>query len=144
MKRNIPVLSCLLMFAACDMTVLAAEDPLVPSGTLSAGRSTAMTSDSPYYDPGSDLTLINDSHYDFYDIAIAEVGDPIWSENLLGSEPLFPGEELTVQNLACGVYDVMIVDHTDTVCVLEGFSLCHGDDLTTWVTDYDLAGANCE
>ena len=36
------------------------------------------------------------------------------ARDLLGDDPLYPGEELTIENLSCGTYDLLIIDDTDS------------------------------
>jgi len=141
MKTTIFILSLLLSFAAsCVVETDPYYDPYYDDG----GVSVILTPADPYYELGSDLTVINDSSYDFYELSIAEIGDAVWSENFLGGDALLPDEQITLENIACGVYDVLIIDDTEAACVLEDFSLCDGDNVVTSVTDYDLAAAYCD
>jgi hypothetical protein len=96
----------------------------------------------PYYQSGSELTVMNDSSYDFYEIALSRVGSAFWSEDFLRGNPLFPGESITIADMGCARYDILIVDHTGTACELYDFDLCLTDHFVA-VNDYDMSGANC-
>ena len=80
----------------------------------------------------STLTIANESDYVFVDLAVRGAGDFDYSANLLGSAPLFPGQEVTVI-LDCDTYDVFIEDDAAGQCELTGLSLCFDDAL--WVVD---------
>src|SRR5678809_827185 len=58
----------------------------------------------------SSLTIDNQSSYSLFEIHVAQVDDPNWGPNLLGSEPLDPGEQLVITSIDCDTYDVDIID----------------------------------
>ncbi len=123
-----------LLFSGC----IIAEDPYYePAPGVIVVEPT-----DPYYEDGSDLTILNDSSYDFYEISLSRVGSAFWSGNYLGSNPLFPAESITLHNIGCARYDILIVDHTGTACELYDFDLCLNDSFVA-VNDYDMSGANC-
>ena len=80
----------------------------------------------------SSLTIVNGSDFVIDEIRVAEISDPSYGPNLVGSEALFPDEEITVF-LECGTYDVLIVDELGASCELLGFDLCFDDEV--WVVD---------
>jgi hypothetical protein len=80
----------------------------------------------------STLTIENDSDFVLTEVQIAAIDDPTWSGNLL-SDVLFPGESLTVVDIDCGTYDVMVVDETGVECVLTDLDLCFTDGV--WSVD---------
>lgn len=81
-------------------------------------------------DDDSSLTIANESSFVFTEIRVAFAGDR-FGANLVPGD-LFPGESVSV-SLDCDVYDVQIVDDTNTVCELLDLSLCFEDAI--WVVD---------
>lgn len=83
----------------------------------------------------STLTIANDSSFFIDEIHLAEVSDPNWGPDLIGD--LAPGEEVTIVDITCGTYDVLVVDETGVECELGNLDLCFNDDI--WViTDLTL------
>ncbi len=82
-------------------------------------------------DDDSSLTIANESSYTFVDLAVRGVGDIDFSDNLLRSGPLFPGQDITVL-LDCGDYDVFVEDDAQGQCTI-AVDLCFDDAL--WVVD---------
>jgi hypothetical protein len=78
----------------------------------------------------SSLTIINDSDYVISEVHLAPVDSRSWGPNLVPDE-LFPGEELVITNIACDLYDVLVVDEFGVDCVLAEIDLCFTDDV--WV-----------
>jgi hypothetical protein len=78
-------------------------------------------------DGDSDFTVFNDSSYVLTEVRLAEVSDPNWGPNLL-PQPLFPGDSVTVSNIECGNWDIMVVDNTGVDCVLGDVDLCFDSD----------------
>ena len=84
-------------------------------------------------DGDSSLRVHNESSYDLVEIRLAEVHSTSWGSNLLGGDPLLPGESITVTSIECGKYDVLVVDHTGVDCTLGNLDLCFNDE--EWVVD---------
>jgi hypothetical protein len=80
----------------------------------------------------STLTVSNDSSFFIDEIHLAEVSDPSWGPDLVGGS-LAPGEDVTIVDIDCGTYDVLVVDETGVECELQNFDLCFDDGL--WVID---------
>src|SRR5262245_61675896 len=83
-------------------------------------------------DGDSSITVVNDSSYLIIQLHVADVGDRSWGPNLLGNDILRPQESITIV-VDCGTYDVLVVDDTDTECILGNLDLCFED--TDWVID---------
>ena len=84
-------------------------------------------------DGDSTITVTNVSDYDIYDLFVAEVGDRNWGPDLLGSGVLERrGDSITIA-VECGTYDVLVVDDTETECILGNLDLCFED--SEWVID---------
>jgi len=83
-------------------------------------------------DGNSTLTVSNRSSYFLEQIHLAEVGNPSWGPDLIDGA-LAPGEDLTILDLACDTYDVLVVDETGVQCELSGLDLCFDDG--HWIVD---------
>ena len=84
-------------------------------------------------DGDSSITVTNVSDYDIYDLYVAEVGDRNWGPDLLGGGVLERrGDSITII-VDCGRYDVLVVDDTETDCILANLDLCFED--SEWVID---------
>jgi hypothetical protein len=99
---------------------------------------TALTACGGGDDPGdSSLTIDNGSSYILLEINVSPVDEASWGPDLLGSETLDPGDSLVIE-LDCDVYDIRILDDTNTECILESVDLCFED--AAWeIDDTELA-----
>ena len=95
----------------------------------SAATGCVITSD----DGDSSLRLHNQSSYALVEVRLAEVHSSSWGPNLLGGDPLFPGETIGITSIECGRYDVLVVDDTGVDCTLGNLDLCFNDE--QWVVD---------
>ena len=84
-------------------------------------------------DGDSSLTVENRSDYAIYEAYIAEQNQPDWGPELLGGVVLYPGEDLTIFDIDCGTYDVLVYDEIGAECELNNISLCYDDSY--WVID---------
>jgi hypothetical protein len=80
-------------------------------------------------DSDSSLTVNNDSSYNIDQLYVTDSGDKHWGPNLLGTEPLDPGDSV-ILDIVCGTYDVLMVDDTGAQCEVDAISLCFDD--ATW------------
>ena len=83
-------------------------------------------------DGDSTLTVSNRSSYWLDEIHLADVNDPSWGPDLVDGS-LAPGEDLTIFDIECGRYDVLVVDETGVECELANLDLCFDDG--QWVVD---------
>jgi hypothetical protein len=90
-------------------------------------------------DDDATLTVHNHSSHVLTEVRLAEVDDRDWGPNLL-PEVLYPGEDLTIVDIDCDDYDVLVVDEDDVECVLADLTLCFDDE--SWVID-DVTLALC-
>ena len=81
-------------------------------------------------DSDSTLLVVNDSDFVIEDLFLTEVDNPNWGSDLLGSDALFPDEEI-VLGVDCDFYDVLVVDETGLECEINDIDLCFND--ATWV-----------
>lgn len=87
--------------------------------------------------PDSRLTIVNESSYAIYEIRIAEVGETVFSSDLLAGDVLLPGQSLDIY-VYCDVYDILVIDEDGYECVLPGLDLCF-DDAVWVIDDFELA-----
>lgn len=83
-------------------------------------------------DGDSTLTVSNRSSYWLEELHLADVNDPSWGPDLV-SGALAPGEDITIVDIACGRYDVLVIDETGVECELNSLDLCFDDG--QWVID---------
>jgi len=69
--------------------------------------------------PGMSIRIFNVSSSVLLEVRVAEIDSPAYGPNLV-PEGLFPGESIDV-SLACGIYDVLVVDRFSLFC--EAFSV---------------------
>jgi hypothetical protein len=72
------------------------------------------------------LRVINRSDFAIVEIHVTPVGSPTWGPNLLGDDPLEPGESL-VLGVACDFYDALLVDEDGVDCEIRDLDLCLND-----------------
>lgn len=89
----------------------------------------------------SDLELVNDSSWDIYEIYLAPSEDDEWGPDQLGEDVLESGESLTLTEIPCGDYDILLIDEDGDECTLEAVDLC--GDSAEWVID-DEELLSCE
>lgn len=78
-------------------------------------------------DDDSTLTVDNLSDYAIYELYLTEEDNPSWGPNLLGSQPLFPGEIIVIDDIDCDFYDALLVDEDGVECELLSVDLCFDD-----------------
>jgi hypothetical protein len=76
--------------------------------------------------PDATLRVQNSSDFSIVDLRLTSVGSSTWGPNLLGNNPLDPGESLTL-GVDCDFYDAMLVDEDDVTCELNDLDLCLND-----------------
>ena len=81
-------------------------------------------------DDDSSLTIHNHSDFVLAEVHLAEIDDPTWGPNLL-PRLLYPGDDLVIVDIDCGVYDVLVVELGGIECELYGLELCFDDE--DWV-----------
>ena len=86
----------------------------------------------------NEFIISNRSDFVLEEVHLAEVNDPTWGPNLL-PDVLFPGEDLVIFDIACGSYDVLIVDEFGTSCELIDNDLCFNDTDRWTITNTTLA-----
>jgi hypothetical protein len=82
-------------------------------------------------DSDATLTIHNHSDQVLVEVHLAERSDD-WGPNLLPSA-LYPGEDLVIDDIECGEYDVLVIDENGIDCELRDLHLCFSDE--GWVID---------
>jgi len=72
----------------------------------------------------SDLTVTNSSSFDIQELYLTFSTSSGWGANHLGSNPLLPGESITLAGISCDTYDVLLVDQTGAKCEHDNLNLC--------------------
>jgi hypothetical protein len=81
----------------------------------------------------NELEIQNRSDFVILEVHIAQINDPTWGPNLL-PEVLFPGDELEIEDIPCGDYDVLVIDEHGVNCELTNARLCFETEIE-WVID---------
>lgn len=97
---------------------------------LAAGAALAAKSDSK-------VVFVNQSSWSINELYFAPTRDEDWGEDHLGKHTLDQGDQLTLTGVACGTWDVRVVDEDGDECIIENVALC--GDTDKWVIrDDDL------
>lgn len=91
---------------------------------LAGGAADAARSDS-------EVTMVNRSSWDIYEIYLSPVEDDEWGDDLLEDDVLVSGDSVLIYDIPCGDYDILLVDEDADECILEGVGLC--GDSEEWV-----------
>lgn len=108
--------------SVCVLTLLAM---LVAAGAAEARRS------------DSDVTFVNRSSWDIYEIYLSAVDEDEWGPDQLEDGILESGASFLLHSIPCDDYDVLLIDEDGDECTLEGVDLC-GDSEEWVITDEDL------
>ena len=73
----------------------------------------------------SDITIHNDSSWVLTELYLSSIDDDEWGPDQLGDEVIESGEQFTLSEIPCEVYDVRVVDEDDDVCILNDVALCN-------------------
>lgn len=96
----------------------------------SAGAALAAKGDSK-------VIFVNQSSWSINELYFAPTRDADWGEDHLGQHTLDRGDRLTLTGVACGTWDVRVVDEDGDECIIENVALC--GDTDQWVIrDDDL------
>ena len=87
-------------------------------------------------DHDSSVTLVNRSAYAIHHIQMTPLGARTWGGDMLRGDVLLPGEQVTIL-VACGTYNMRLVDEDGGQCVVPNVDLC--DEDAEWIiTTRDL------
>jgi hypothetical protein len=85
----------------------------------------------------SDVTFVNRSSWDIYEIYLSAVDEDDWGPDQLEDGILESGGSFLLHGIPCDDYDVLLIDEDGDECVLEDVDLC-GDSEQWAITDEDL------
>lgn len=108
-----------------SVCVLALLAMLVAAGAAEARRS------------DSDVTFVNRSSWDIYEIYLSAVDEEEWGPDQLEEGILESGASFLLHSIPCDDYDVLLIDEDGDECTLEDVDLC-GDSEQWVITDEDL------
>lgn len=84
----------------------------------------------------ANVTFINQSAWDIYQIYVSPANEDHWGEDQLDAEVLEHGDSLILSNVPSGRWDVLIIDEDNDECIIKN-TLIEADD--TWeITDEAL------
>lgn len=91
----------------------------------------------------SEITIRNDSSWVLHELYLSSVDDEEWGPDQLGSEVIGQGDEFTLTDVPCEVYDVRLVDEDGDVCILDAVALCNHE--ASWdITNRELLGCQAD
>jgi hypothetical protein len=86
--------------------------------------------------PSASLRVTNHSDFKIVELRVTTVNSATWGPNLVESDPLFPGDDITL-DVSCGFYDVLLVDEANVDCELHDLDLCLND------ADFVITNSTC-
>ncbi|HVV87076.1 MAG TPA: hypothetical protein VHE35_28750 [Kofleriaceae bacterium] len=98
---------------------------------LVAAAALAFAAGSGCTDDSASFTISNQSSYFLDEIHLAPIDSTTWGPDLIDS--LAPGEDLVIDGISCGTYDVLVTDETGVDCQLSSVDICI--DSGGWVID---------
>lgn len=90
-------------------------------------------------DSSSEVVVNNLSDWTIEEFYMSSVDDDDWGNDLLGDEVMDPGYALTLTDVSCDDWDILVIDEDEDECVLEDVDLC-GDDAVWNITNDELLG----
>ncbi|HEX2254591.1 MAG TPA: hypothetical protein VHQ65_15080 [Thermoanaerobaculia bacterium] len=79
----------------------------------------------------SDVTFVNKSSWDIYELYLSPSDDDEWGPDQLEEGVLESGGEFLLYSIPCDDYDVLLIDEDGDECILEEIDLC--GDSEEWV-----------
>ena len=83
------------------------------------------------------VKVINQSKWEIHHLFLSSSDDQEWGPDQLGENVLTKGDEYTITDIPCDLYDIKVVDEDGDECVIEEIDLC-GDDSYWKITDKAL------
>jgi len=97
-------------------------------GCLLAGQFLALPARAA--DTTSNVTVHNRSDWDIHELYLSPTSEEEWGPDQLDEDVLSSGGSVTLTNVPCNVWDVMVVDEDGDECVIEQVELCAHE--ATW------------
>jgi hypothetical protein len=82
------------------------------------------------------IEIRNKSSWDLHYLYVGPAGDPDWGPDQLGDQVILSGETFTLSRIACGRYDLQLIDEDGDACAIYDVALC--DDKAWDITDKHL------
>lgn len=83
------------------------------------------------------VVVINQSSFIVHSLFISPAASNQWGPDQLGEDVIAPGGTMTFTNIACGTYDVRLVEPSGGVCDVMAVNICSGAE--PWIlTDAEL------
>jgi hypothetical protein len=83
------------------------------------------------------VKVINQSKWEIHHLFLSSSDEREWGPDQLGEHVLAKGDEFTITDIPCDLYDIQVVDEDGDECVIEEVDLC-GDDSYWKITDKAL------
>ncbi len=87
------------------------------------------------FETTASATLVNRSEYAIYQLFLSPAEDSHWGPDRLGEKVLRKGKSFTLTDIACGDYDVKLVDEDGDECVVREIYLCGEKEAELTTTD---------
>lgn len=101
-------------------------------------RSSATSASAPQR---GEFMVVNKTSYTFMHLYLSNSRNRYWGPDQLGRKVINPGDSYTLTRIACGLYDVKLVDEDGDECVVEEVPMCR--DHTHWEVTNSLL-TRCE
>lgn len=88
------------------------------------------------------VEIVNQSSWELHYLYVGPAGNPDWGPDQLGDHVIGLGESFTLNKIACGNYDIMVVDEDGDQCELYDIRLC--SDKIWRITDTELLTCQAE
>jgi hypothetical protein len=88
-----------------------------------------------------EFMIVNKTHYTFMRLYLSSSARNAWGADQLGRKTIEPGNSYMLTGIACGLYDVKVVDEDNDACVVTEVPICRNH--THWEMTDDLL-ASCE
>lgn len=88
------------------------------------------------------VEIKNRSSWAIHHLHVGPAGDPDWGPDQLGEHIVNPGETFTLNKIACGAYDLQVIDEDGDPCAIYNVKLCN--DKVWDITDKHLLACQAE
>ncbi|HEX4497525.1 MAG TPA: hypothetical protein VIE43_17760 [Thermoanaerobaculia bacterium] len=82
----------------------------------------------------SSVMLVNNSQWAIQHIYMSSTRSRYWGDDLLGSDILYPRQQVRIPSILCDYYDIKLTDEDGDACVLNQVDVC-GSNQQWVITD---------
>lgn len=125
-----------VVFAAVLVAAFVALPRVMRSSVASASAGASSTPQR-----GGEFMVVNKTSYTFMKLYLSNSRNRYWGPDQLGRKVINPGDSYTLTRIACGLYDVKLVDEDGDECVVTEVPMCR--DHTHWEVTNSLL-TRCE